>query len=88
MGARHDNVSSLRSTAKFAAMSWSVDAFIEALQQTSDWHTEDFADPEQRGHSDRPPSFNLLPVSRGEAERYHVLLAETSGFPQFADFHP
>lgn len=23
----------------------SVDAFIEALQQTSDWYSEDFADP-------------------------------------------
>jgi hypothetical protein len=26
-----------------------------------------------------------LPVSCGEAERDHVFLAETSGFPEFAD---
>ena len=66
----------------------SVDAFIEVLQQTSNPDVEDFADPKEGGHSDRPSGFNLLPVSRGEAERDHVLLAETSGFPQLADFHP
>jgi hypothetical protein len=49
----------------FPACESSVDAFIEALQQTSDWYPENFADPEQGGYSDWPPSFNLLPVSRG-----------------------
>src|ERR1700687_3102382 len=49
-----------------------VDVFIEALQQTSYWYSEDFADPEQGSHGDRSPSFDLLPVSRGEAERDHV----------------
>jgi hypothetical protein len=82
------NVSSPRSAEKPAAMSWSVNAFIEALQQASCGYTKDFADPQQSGQSDRPSGFNLLPVSRGEAERDHVLLAETSGFPQFANFHP
>lgn len=66
----------------------SVDAFIEVLQQASCGHTKGFADPQQSGQSDRPSGFYLLPVSRGESERDHVLLAETSGFPQFADFHP
>ncbi len=46
---------------------------------------EDFADPEQGGHRDGPSGFNLLPVPRGEAERDHVFLAETLGFPQLAD---
>jgi hypothetical protein len=33
-------------------------------------------------------SLNLLPVSRGEAERDHVFLAETSRLPQLADTLP
>jgi len=47
-----------------------------------------FADPKQGGHSDGSAGFNLLPVSRGEAERDHVFLAETAGFPQLADSFP
>ncbi len=71
-----------------SASTASVDAFVEALQQTSNRYAEDFADPEQRGHGDGPPGFNLLPVSRREAERDHVFLAETLGFPQLADSSP
>jgi hypothetical protein len=63
----------------------SVDAFVEALQKTRDRHTEDFADSEQRGHSNWPSRLNLLPMPRRESERDHVLLAETSGLPQLAD---
>ena len=54
----------------------SVDAFIEATEQTSHGHAKHFADPEQSSHSDGPSGFNLLPVSRREAERDHVFLAE------------
>jgi len=46
MGARHDNGRKPTLAAKLAAMSTLVDAFIEALQQTSDWYSEDFADPQ------------------------------------------
>jgi hypothetical protein len=62
-----------------------VDAFVEALQQASHGYVKDFADPEQGRHRDGSSGFNLLPVSRGEAKRDHVLLAETPGFPQFSD---
>jgi hypothetical protein len=55
-----------------------VYAFIKALQQTSNRYVEGFADPKQSRHGDGPSCFNLLPVSRREAERDHVLLAETS----------
>ena len=74
-----------RTQLQICSESSSVDAFIEAPQQTSDWYSEDFADPEQGGHGDRSPSFDLLPVSGGEAEGDHIFLAETFGFPQFAD---
>jgi hypothetical protein len=62
-----------------------VDAFIEALQQTSQGYAKDFADPKHGGHGDGPSGLDLLPVSRGEAKRDHVLLAEPPGLPELAD---
>ena len=46
---------------------------------------EGIANAEQCGNRDWTPCFNLLPVSRGEAERDHVLLAETPELPELAD---
>jgi len=66
----------------------SVDTFIEALQQTNHRNAEDFADPKQGRDGDGSSSLYLLPVSRGEAERDHVFLAETPGLPQLADSFP
>jgi hypothetical protein len=63
----------------------SVDAFVEALQQTCDSYVEDFADSKQSRHGDGPPGFNLLPVPRREPERDHVFLAVALGFPQVTD---
>jgi hypothetical protein len=67
-----------------ASSTW-VNAFIKAPQQARRRNSKGFADPQQGCESDGPSGFNLLPVSRGEAERNHVFLAETLGFPKRAD---
>jgi hypothetical protein len=63
----------------------SVDALVKAGQETGNWYAEDFANSKQGRYGDGPPGFNLLPMSRREAEGDHVFLAQTSRFPQLAD---
>jgi hypothetical protein len=63
----------------------SIDALVEAPQQTGDWHTEDLAYPKEGSDRDGPSGFNLLPVSRRKTERNHIFLAEAFGLPQVAD---
>jgi len=56
-------------------------------EQAIGGNAEGLANPEQGRERNGPSGFDLLPVSRREAKRNHILLAETFGFPKRAETH-
>src|SRR5262249_52969594 len=63
----------------------SIGVRVEPFHQSRHRNLKHRANSQQRPKSDWPPLFNLLPMSRREPKRDHVLLAVALLYPQIAD---
>ena len=61
-----------------------VDASVEAAHEARHGNVKDFADAQERRNGDWTPGLNLLPMSRRETERDHILLGIAVLSPQTA----